>query len=691
MCWSSTPRSCRVWSSSATGCRSSTSSSRDEAGELDLAVAGAGDPGFGGPLRRHGGGLVDLGHDRSGQGRDAEPQRLVARRRERGDHLGRARGRRALLLPADAQLGRVGGGRVPGARLRAAVRPRPALLGAGLLGPRPLLRRHADLHARRHAHVSLAPARAARRRRQPGAGRLVHPDARGRCSIRSSGGSGSSRSTRATARARCSGSSRGSTTARRQLEPRTPQGSRCRARRAPARRRRSRGGGRRRRGDLRAADRAVCAVQRLLQRRRRRRCAPFATSGTTPATWAGATKQGEYFFFDRKADYIRYKGRSVSSFAVEAAVTAHPAVVECAAYGVTSAELESEAEIKVDVVLQPGALREARRAGPFRQRQRALLLRAPLHRARRRAAAHADRAGCRSTSCASAASPTRHGTVTPSASWWSGERAVRGVGERSSRSSRRRSARWPTPRPRPAVGEDEIAAVTAEVRTLASRLASERHTGPYSGLHGRELDLSTPAGPLPAQPGDRRLQPVGARRSPALRSGPRARECAPHPPPRGPAGRGPRWGGGDDRRPVGGGDAVRARSDVRHPLDDGSVSPPLPLAPGTGRSRRGASRCPTTDGASVVHDLCRRRGRARGGGGDGRGDARDPPGAATMITDEASPALRAPDRHRRAAPAAAALPAAQRGRVPARGRGLRRRQPALVRPRLRRRPPGGAG
>jgi crotonobetaine/carnitine-CoA ligase len=65
--------------------------------------------------------------------------------------------------------------------------------------------------------------------------------------------------------------------------------------------------------------------------------------------------EGEYFFFDRKADYIRYKGRSVSSFAVEAAITAHPAVSECAAYGVTSAELESEAEIKVDVVALPGA------------------------------------------------------------------------------------------------------------------------------------------------------------------------------------------------------------------------------------------------------------------------------------------------------------------------------------------------
>ena len=50
------------------------------------------------------------------------------------------------------------------------------------------------------------------------------------------------------------------------------------------------------------------------------------------------------------------------------------------------------------------------------------------------------------------------------------------------------------------VGEDEISAVTADVRALASRLASERHTGPYSGLHGRELDLTTPAGPLPLSP-----------------------------------------------------------------------------------------------------------------------------------------------------------------------------------------------
>jgi crotonobetaine/carnitine-CoA ligase len=65
-------------------------------------------------------------------------------------------------------------------------------------------------------------------------------------------------------------------------------------------------------------------------------------------------EEGEFFFFDRKADYLRHKGRNVSSFAVEAAVNAHPAVAESAAYGVPSAELESELEIKVEVVLAPG-------------------------------------------------------------------------------------------------------------------------------------------------------------------------------------------------------------------------------------------------------------------------------------------------------------------------------------------------
>jgi crotonobetaine/carnitine-CoA ligase len=66
-------------------------------------------------------------------------------------------------------------------------------------------------------------------------------------------------------------------------------------------------------------------------------------------------ESGNYYFVDRKKDFIRYKGRNLSSFAVEAAVTAHPAVAQCAAHGVVSAELAAEAEVKVCVVLKPGA------------------------------------------------------------------------------------------------------------------------------------------------------------------------------------------------------------------------------------------------------------------------------------------------------------------------------------------------
>jgi crotonobetaine/carnitine-CoA ligase len=62
---------------------------------------------------------------------------------------------------------------------------------------------------------------------------------------------------------------------------------------------------------------------------------------------------GDYFFVDRKADFIRYKGRNISSFAVEAAFAQHPAVAQAAAHGVTSAELEAEAELKVVVVRKP--------------------------------------------------------------------------------------------------------------------------------------------------------------------------------------------------------------------------------------------------------------------------------------------------------------------------------------------------
>jgi crotonobetaine/carnitine-CoA ligase len=56
---------------------------------------------------------------------------------------------------------------------------------------------------------------------------------------------------------------------------------------------------------------------------------------------------------------IRYKGRNVSSLQVESLALRHPAVQGAAVYGVPSGVLDSEHEIKLDVVLKPGAVLEA--------------------------------------------------------------------------------------------------------------------------------------------------------------------------------------------------------------------------------------------------------------------------------------------------------------------------------------------
>ena len=66
-------------------------------------------------------------------------------------------------------------------------------------------------------------------------------------------------------------------------------------------------------------------------------------------------EDGNFFFVDRKQDFIRFKGRNISSFAVEAAAGAHPAVMQVAAHGVTSEQLATEAEMKLCVVLKPDA------------------------------------------------------------------------------------------------------------------------------------------------------------------------------------------------------------------------------------------------------------------------------------------------------------------------------------------------
>jgi crotonobetaine/carnitine-CoA ligase len=64
---------------------------------------------------------------------------------------------------------------------------------------------------------------------------------------------------------------------------------------------------------------------------------------------------GELFFVDRKADFMRFKGRNVASFEVETALLRHPDVVAAGAHGVRSDQLESEDEVKACVVLREGA------------------------------------------------------------------------------------------------------------------------------------------------------------------------------------------------------------------------------------------------------------------------------------------------------------------------------------------------
>lgn len=68
---------------------------------------------------------------------------------------------------------------------------------------------------------------------------------------------------------------------------------------------------------------------------------------------------GHFYFVDRKKDLIRYKGRSVSSVAIESVARNHPAVDSSAAFGIPSKELASEHEIMLAVVLNEGADLEA--------------------------------------------------------------------------------------------------------------------------------------------------------------------------------------------------------------------------------------------------------------------------------------------------------------------------------------------
>jgi crotonobetaine/carnitine-CoA ligase len=63
---------------------------------------------------------------------------------------------------------------------------------------------------------------------------------------------------------------------------------------------------------------------------------------------------GALFFVDRKKDAVRFAGRNISTLEVEGVFRRHPSVSDVAAFGIPSAEMDSEDELKVNVVLKEG-------------------------------------------------------------------------------------------------------------------------------------------------------------------------------------------------------------------------------------------------------------------------------------------------------------------------------------------------
>jgi crotonobetaine/carnitine-CoA ligase len=86
---------------------------------------------------------------------------------------------------------------------------------------------------------------------------------------------------------------------------------------------------------------------------------PEATSEKTRAGWLRSgdlgyrDEDGYYFYVDRAKDSIRRRGENISSWEVETVANKHPAIAECAAYGVPSEV--GEEEVMVAIRLNPGS------------------------------------------------------------------------------------------------------------------------------------------------------------------------------------------------------------------------------------------------------------------------------------------------------------------------------------------------
>jgi crotonobetaine/carnitine-CoA ligase len=84
---------------------------------------------------------------------------------------------------------------------------------------------------------------------------------------------------------------------------------------------------------------------------------PEATAATYRDGWVHTgdlfqrTADDWYAFVDRKKDYLRRRGENISSFEVEREILAHPAVIDCAVFGVKSAVTEDE--VMASIVVDP--------------------------------------------------------------------------------------------------------------------------------------------------------------------------------------------------------------------------------------------------------------------------------------------------------------------------------------------------
>lgn len=66
-------------------------------------------------------------------------------------------------------------------------------------------------------------------------------------------------------------------------------------------------------------------------------------------------QSGAYFYKDRKKDAVRFGGRNISTLEVESVVRQHPDVKDVAAFGIPSKEVESEDELKINIILAAGS------------------------------------------------------------------------------------------------------------------------------------------------------------------------------------------------------------------------------------------------------------------------------------------------------------------------------------------------